>query len=325
MGNPKFPRKKYTTPLHPWKEDRIKSERELLKKYGLKNHKEVWKAKTYLGRHRHQARELLAKMGTKDPQVKKESDQLLLHLTRIGVLPAASSLDDVLALETESVLSRRLQTLVYLKGLSTTPDHSRQLINHGHIAINKRKVTIPSYMVTKDEENEIGYTGKSPLNEMSHPARPKTDVYKTGITPTEEKKTEEPKEPVKPKEKPDIKEEKTVAKEETKDTKEDATEPAKKSEEETENKDVKEEKTEEPKEPVKPKEKPDIKEEKTVAKEETTTPVKQSENDKKERPAEDKKPELPPEIKKESAEEKTEPVEKPETKNKKSNEKEGGN
>jgi len=352
MGNPKFPRKKYTTPLHPWKEERIKSERELLKKYGLKNHKEVWKTKTYLGRHRHQARELLAKMETKDPQVKKESDQLLLHLTRIGVLPAASSLDDVLALETESVLSRRLQTLVYLKGLSTTPDHSRQLINHGHIAINKRKVTIPGYMVTKDEENEIGYTGKSPLNEMSHPARPKTDVYKTGITPTEEKKTEEPKEPVKPKEKPDIKEEKTavkeekteepkepvkpkekpdikeektVIKEETKDTKEDAAEPTKKSEEKTENKDVKEEKTEEPKEPVKPKEKPDIKEEKTVVKEETTTPVKQSEDDKKERPTEDKKPELPSEIKKESAEDKTEPVEKPETKNKKSNEKEGGN
>ena len=302
MGNPKFPRKKYTTPLHPWKEDRIKSERELLKKYGLKNHKEVWKTKTYLGRHRHQARELLAKMGTKDPQVKKESDQLLLHLTRIGVLPAASSLDDVLALETESVLSRRLQTLVYLKGLSTTPDHSRQLINHGHIAINKRKLTIPGYMVTKDEENEIGYTGRSPLNEMSHPARPKTDVYKKEITPIEEKKTEKPKEPVKPKEKPDIKEEKTVAKEETKDTKEDATEPAKKSEEKTENKDVKEEKTEKLKEPVK-----------------------QSEDDKKERPTEDKKPELPSEIKKESSDEKTKSVEKPETKNKKSNEKEGGN
>ena len=319
MGNPKFPRKKYTTPLHPWKEDRIKSERGLLKKYGLKNHKEVWKAKTYLGRHRHQARELLAKMGAKDPQVKKESDQLLLHLTRIGVLPAASSLDDVLALETESVLSRRLQTLVYLKGLSTTPDHSRQLINHGHIAISERKVTIPGYMVKKDEENEIGYTGRSPLNEMSHPARPKTDMYKTGITPIEVKKTEEPKEAVKPKEKPDIKGEKTVVKEETKDTKESATEPAKKSEEKTENKDVKEEKTEEPKE------KSDIKEEKIVVKEETTTPVKQPEDDKKDKPTEDKKPELPSKTKEESADEKTEPGKKPETKNKKSNEKEGGN
>ena len=267
MGSPKFPRKRYTTPLHPWKEDRIKSERELLKKYGLKNHKEVWKAKTSLGKYRHQARGLLAKMNTNDPQVKKESEQLLVHLTRIGVLPAGSSLDDVLALETESVLSRRLQTLVYLKGLSTTPDHSRQLINHGHISIDHKKVTIPGYTVTKDEENKIGYIGKSPLNEMSHPARPKTDVYKTGITPTEEKKTEEP---VKPKEKPDIKEEKTIVKEETKDTKEETAEPAKKSEEKTEKKDVKEEKTEELKEPVKPKEKPDIKEEKTIVFQVTT-------------------------------------------------------
>jgi len=201
MGNPKFPRKKYTTPLHPWKEERIKSERELLKKYGLKNHKEVWKAKTYLGRYRHQARELLAKMGAKDPQVKKESDQLLLHLTRLGVLPAGSSLDDVLALETESVLSRRLQTLVYLKGLSSTPDQSRQLISHGHIAVGSRKVTIPSYMVIKEEENDISYTGKSPLNELSHPARPKTDMYTTGV-PVEKP----PQQPAKPSEEPKKKE-----------------------------------------------------------------------------------------------------------------------
>jgi len=198
MGNPKFPRKKYTTPLHPWKEERIKSERELLKKYGLKNHKEVWKAKTYLGKYRHQARELLAKMGAKDPQVKKESEQLLLSLTRLGILQAGSSLDDVLALETESVLSRRLQTLVYLKGLSSTPDHSRQLITHGHIAIGDRKVTIPSYMVIKDEENEIGYTGRSPLNELSHPARPKADFVKKGPAAILEEKPEQQKETVKP-------------------------------------------------------------------------------------------------------------------------------
>jgi len=42
----------------------------------------------------------------------------------MGILPAGSSLDDVLALETESILSRRLQTLVYLKGLSNTVGHS---------------------------------------------------------------------------------------------------------------------------------------------------------------------------------------------------------
>jgi len=189
MGNPKFPRKKYATPLHPWKEERIKTERELIKKYGLKNHKEVWKAKTYLGRYRQQARELLAKMGTKDPQIKKESDQLLFHLTRIGILAESSSLDDVLALETESILSRRLQTFVYLKGLSTTPKHSRQIINHGHISINNRKVTIPGYIVTKSEETEIRYTPVSALNELSHPARPKTDMYTSPLKTSAEEKT----------------------------------------------------------------------------------------------------------------------------------------
>jgi small subunit ribosomal protein S4 len=197
MGSPKFPQKKYNTPLHPWKEERIKSERELIKKYGLKNHKEVWKAKTFLGKYRHQARELLAKIDTKDPQITKESNQLLLHLTRMGILPSASSLDDVLALETEVILSRRLQTLVYLKGLSSTVDQSRQLINHGHIAIGDRKVTIPGYMVEKDEEPDIGYTKKSVLNEVSHPARPKTDVIRAGAAVFEPEKTtsDKPEEP----------------------------------------------------------------------------------------------------------------------------------
>lgn len=179
MSSQKFPRKKYETPLHPWKESRIKSERELIKKYGLKNHKEVWKAKTFLGKHREQARELLAKVETANPQIKKESDQLLLHLTRMGILTMGASLDDVLALEIESVLSRRLQTLVYLKGFSGTPYQARQLICHGHVAVGGKKVTVPSYMVAKDEESQIQYTIRSPLNEISHPARPKSDAYKT--------------------------------------------------------------------------------------------------------------------------------------------------
>jgi small subunit ribosomal protein S4 len=182
MSSQKFPRKKYETPLHPWKESRIKSERELIKKYGLKNHKEVWKAKTYLGKHREQAREQLAKIGAANPQTKKESDQLLLHLTRMGILNMGASLDDVLALETEAVLSRRLQTLVYLKGFSSTPYQARQLISHGHVAVKGRKVTIPSYMVAKEEETQIQYTIRSPLNEISHPARPKQEMYKSELS-----------------------------------------------------------------------------------------------------------------------------------------------
>jgi len=175
MSSQKFPTKKYETPLHPWKESRIKAERELIKKYGLKNHTEVWKARTYLGKNRHHARELLAKVGTPNPQIKKESDQLLTHLTHMGILPMGCTLDDVLALEVDTVLNRRLQTLVYLKGFSSTPYQARQLISHGHIAIGEQKVTVPGYMVPKEQESTIQYTMKSPLNELSHPARPKVE------------------------------------------------------------------------------------------------------------------------------------------------------
>ncbi len=196
MGKPKFSRKKYETPSHPWQEDRIKAENELIRKYGLKNKREVWKSQTRLRKYRSQARELLAKVATGDVQSKKESEQLLMSLNRLNVLPPNSTLDDVLTLDTESILSRRLQTLTYLKGLANTSYQARQLISHGHIAINDSRVTVPGYIVTKDEEGEIGYTNDSPLNDVMHPARPRADFKSVPIIkkeiPKEEKKPLEP-------------------------------------------------------------------------------------------------------------------------------------
>jgi len=183
MGKPKFSRKKYDTPSHPWQEQRIRSENELVRKYGLKNKREIWKAETTLRKYRGKARELLAKIGTEDPQTKKEINQLLTHLTRFNVLPLNSTLDDVLALETEAILARRLQTLTYLKGLANTPKQARQLIVQGHIAIGDNRITIPSYKISKKAENEIGYSPDSPLNDMSHPARPSTD-FKSKLSKT---------------------------------------------------------------------------------------------------------------------------------------------
>ena len=242
MGKPKFSRKKYETPSHPWQEDRIKAENELVRKYGLKNKREIWKAQTKLKKYREQTRELLAKVGTSDAQSKKESDQLLMHLNRMSILPPNSNLDDVLALETESILARRLQTLTYLKGLSSTPDQARQLISHGHIAIDDRKITVPSYMVTKDEEGKIGYTADSALNDLMHPARPRADFKSTPIKreKPEEKKEETPKE-------------KDAEKKPKKDAKEGEQKP-----------EVKEEKAEEQKEPEPPKEETPAEPEKPV-------------------------------------------------------------
>jgi len=263
MGKPKFSRKKYETPSHPWEMERIKEENELVKKYGLKNKREIWKAETKLRKYRGQARGLLAKIDI-DPQSKKESEQLLMHLNRMSILPVNSTLDDVLTLDTESILSRRLQTLTYLKGLASTPKQARQLICHGHVAIDDKKITIPGYMVTKDEESNISYTESTPLNDTMHPARPRGDFggvpFKKPEKPKEEVKPEEPSKEEKPAEETPKEEqppvEKPAEKPEEPATEEKPEEPAKedKAEEKTEEK-VKaeppvEEKADEPKEVV---------------------------------------------------------------------------
>jgi len=175
MGDPKFSRKKYDTPSHPWQAVRIKEENEILKKYGLKNKKEAWKAQSYLRNLRRQARELQARLRTKDPQAELEHKNLMKRTVTLGVLSDKSTLDDVLTLTIESVLGRRLQTLVYQKGLAATLGQSRQLIVHGHIAVDERKVRIPGYLVKQGEVEKITYKDSSPFSNELHPMRPKIE------------------------------------------------------------------------------------------------------------------------------------------------------
>ena len=173
MGDPRFNRKKYDTPKHPWEADRIKDEWEIQKKYGLKNKREIWKALSILRNVRAQARHLQAKLRYGDPQSEQQERQLFGRLTRLGILnEEGATLDAVLSLNVEDILRRRLQTVVYLKGLARTPKQSRQFITHGHIAINGRRVTIPSYIVRKEEENLVDYYEHSPLSDDMHPMRP---------------------------------------------------------------------------------------------------------------------------------------------------------
>ena len=173
MGDPRFNRKKYETPKHPWEAERIKEEWELQKKYGLKNKREIWKAKSLLRNFRGQARQLQAKLRYGNPQAEKEQKLLFDKLIRLGILNEANAtLDAVLSLTVEDILRRRLQTIVYLKGLARTPKQARQFIVHGHIAIGDRKVTIPSYLVRKEEEDLVDYYKYSPLADEMHPMRP---------------------------------------------------------------------------------------------------------------------------------------------------------
>jgi len=45
------------------------------------------------------------------------------------------------------LLERRLDNVVYRAGFSTSRRQARQLVNHGHVLVNERKVDIPSYQV----------------------------------------------------------------------------------------------------------------------------------------------------------------------------------
>ncbi|WP_457613753.1 30S ribosomal protein S4 [Methanocaldococcus sp.] len=168
MGDPRRRFKKsYETPNHPWIKDRIEREKELCKKYGLRRKREVWKAETILRKYRRQARRLIS---DRTEQGAKEAVQLFNVLRKYGILKIENpTLDDVLSLTVEDILERRLQTLVFRKGLARTPRQARQLIIHRHIAVDGRVVTSPSYMVSVEEEDKIGYAKNSPFNDSNHP------------------------------------------------------------------------------------------------------------------------------------------------------------
>ena len=171
MGDPKFSRKTYDTPSHPWQGERIKAEVEVVRAFGLKNKTEVWKAETILRNLRKQSRDLQARLRTGDAQAKIEADALLAKCGRLGYLPVGSNLNDILALKDEDVLSRRLQTIVYEKGLASTIKQARQMITHGHIFMNGHRVTVPGYLVTRAEESSIEFNPASPFTDEMHPMR----------------------------------------------------------------------------------------------------------------------------------------------------------
>ncbi len=142
-------RKKYERPLHPWDKERIEKEKGLIKNFGLKNKKEIWKFEAISRKYRRLARELVAR---KD---KEKERSLLEKLIRLGLLNDGASLDDVLGLRLENFLERRLQTIVFRKSLANSVKQARQAIVHGHVFIGGRKVVYPSYIVSKDEEEKI--------------------------------------------------------------------------------------------------------------------------------------------------------------------------
>jgi small subunit ribosomal protein S4 len=53
------------------------------------------------------------------------------------------------------MLEQRLDNVVYRAGWGSSRDQSRQFVRHGHVNVNGRRVTIPSYMVKRGDVVEI--------------------------------------------------------------------------------------------------------------------------------------------------------------------------
>ncbi len=168
MGDPRRQKKKYVTPKRPFDSERFEQELQLIGSYGLRNKRELWRHKTELSRYRRTARNLLA---IPKSERKRLEEELINKLIRLGILRGDPVLDSVLDLTLEDMLERRLQTIVFRKGLACSMYHARQLVTHGHISLKGARVNTPSRIITLEEETLLEYSHKSPLRDESHPAR----------------------------------------------------------------------------------------------------------------------------------------------------------
>ena len=174
MGEPKFSRPRTQTPTHPWKQARIDEEHDLKERFGLKKvggMREIWREKSSLRRHRNQAMKLIGRVDSSEGHYAKEKEQLLGSLTRKGLLQSGADIGDVLEINVEHMLSRRLQSVVYYKGLAPSMRTARNLIVHGHICIGEQRMTVPGYHVLKEEEDSLQYSQNSPFADPEHPFR----------------------------------------------------------------------------------------------------------------------------------------------------------
>jgi len=200
MGDTKNFRRVWKKPKRPLNFDLKMDELKILGTFGLKTKRELWKTRTELSRVRNQARSLLAL----SQDVREQKEPILMNsLSKVGYVQSDATLDDVLNLEINDLLGRRLQTIVQKKFYFKTPYQARQAVSHGHVLIGDQIVNIPSYLVKVDEEDKVKLTSESVFNEiLSKPesdlGSPETENIEIPTeAPAEEVKTEAPAEEVK--------------------------------------------------------------------------------------------------------------------------------
>ena len=150
--------KRYSRPKRPFDKLRIEEEAKIKEDFGLKNKKEICKAEAGIKSIREKAKKLISA----DP---KEQRDLFERLKRIGF--NVDSIASVLSLDKTDYLKRRLQTIVVIKKIASTPKSARQLIVHKKILINGHVIDSPSYIVPIDLEDKIKLKVKKKKTEES--------------------------------------------------------------------------------------------------------------------------------------------------------------
>lgn len=148
-------RKNFSRPKKLYDLARIKQENILVSKYGLKNKREIWRADAAVARIRNQAKKLITESEEKKEEFYNKLNKMGFKVTKIA---------DVLDLDKEDWLGRRLQSLLIAKKLAK-PKEARQLIAHKHVEIDGKKINIPGYIVSVDEEYSIKVI-KTPIKIM---------------------------------------------------------------------------------------------------------------------------------------------------------------
>lgn len=172
MGQPRRIRKTYARPLKRWDSVRIESEAKLTQKYGLKNKREIWKAQNRLRIFRRSARQILS---LPKEEAGKRKDELVHKLTSLGLLKEGATLNDVLGLTVEDILNRRLQTIVYRRGIALTPKQARQMIVHGKVLVAGARNTSPGTLTPKKFEDKITATMKIEKTQPQKVVKPKAE------------------------------------------------------------------------------------------------------------------------------------------------------
>ena len=165
MGDIKRRRKLFRRPKKLFDKTRIDEENVLIRRYGLKNKREIWKAKTAVSKLRRRAKSLIGKGMIEQQAFFDKLNKMSMNIT---------SVSDVLALTEENLFERRLQTFLFKKKLANTVKAARQLIVHKTVLVDGHVVNIPSFIVTTELENKISIKEKKAKKKVA-PVETKTD------------------------------------------------------------------------------------------------------------------------------------------------------